>query len=47
LSLVLDEFQDIFQNPPNGLPPLRGIEDQIDFIQGSYLPNRPTYKTSP
>ena len=34
LSLVLDEFKDLFQEPPKGLPPLRGIEHQIDFIQG-------------
>jgi len=47
LSLVLDEFQDVFQEPPKGLPPQRGIEHQIDFIQGSYLPNRPAYRTSP
>ena len=25
LSLVLDKFQDVFQEPPKGLPPLRGI----------------------
>jgi len=31
LSLVLDEFKDVFQEPPKGLPPLRGIENQIDF----------------
>jgi len=47
LSLVLDEFKDVFQEPPKGLPPLRGIEHQIDFIQGSSVPNRPAYRTSP
>ena len=47
LSLVLDEFQDVFQEPPKGLQPLRGIKHQIDFIQGSSLPNRPAYRTSP
>jgi len=46
LSLVLDEFKDVFQEPPKGIPPLRGIEHQIDFIQGSSLPNRPTYRSS-
>jgi len=45
--LVLDEFKDVFQEPPNGLLPLRGIEHQIDFIQGSSLRNRPAYRTSP
>jgi len=47
MSLVLDEFKDVFQEPPKGLPPLRGIEHQIDFIQGSSLPNRLAYRTSP
>ena len=47
LSLVLDEFKDVFQEPPKGLPPIRGIEHQIDFIPGSSLPNRLTYQTSP
>jgi len=46
LSLVLDEFKDVFQEPPKGLPPLRGIEHQIDFIQGLSLPNRLAYRTS-
>ena len=47
LSLVLDEFKDVFQKPPKGLPPLRSIKAQIDFIQGSSLPNRPAYRASP
>ena len=47
LSIVLDEFKDVFQDPPKGLPPLRGIEHQIDFIQGSSLSNRPAYRTNP
>jgi len=47
LSLVLDKFKDVFQEPPKGLSPLRGIEHQIDFRQGSSLPNRPAYRTGP
>jgi len=47
LSLVLYEFQDGFQDPPKGLQPLKGIEHQIDFIQGFSLPNRPAYRTNP
>jgi len=38
-------FQDVFQEPPKGLPPLRGIEHQIDFIPRAYLPNRLAYRT--
>jgi len=37
----------VFQDPPKGFPPLRGIEHQIDLILGSSLPNRPAYRTNP
>ncbi|URE46521.1 Retrotransposon protein [Musa troglodytarum] len=37
------ENEDIFpEEVPNGLPPIRGIEHQIDFI-----PNRPAYRCNP
>ena len=32
---------------PSGLPPIRGIEHQIDFIPGASIPNRPAYRTNP
>nr|XP_027102838.1 uncharacterized protein LOC113724095 [Coffea arabica] len=35
------------EDVPSGLPPLRGIEHQIDFIPGASLPNRPAYKSNP
>ena len=47
LENLLEEFQDVFQDPPKGLSPLRGIEHQIDLVSGSSLPNRPAYRTNP
>ncbi|WZZ08421.1 hypothetical protein YC2023_094347 [Brassica napus] len=45
---LLQEYQDVFpEDSPNGLPPVRGIEHQIDFVPGSTLPNRPAYRTNP
>jgi hypothetical protein len=32
---------------PHGLPPIRGIEHQIDFIPGASIPNRPAYRSNP
>ena len=32
---------------PSGLPPIRGIEHQIDFVLGATIPNRLTYKSNP
>ncbi|XP_075086237.1 uncharacterized protein LOC142168958 [Nicotiana tabacum] len=29
------------------LPPLRGIENQIDFVLGSQIPNKPAYRSNP
>ena len=45
---LLKEFDDLFpEEIPHGLPPLRGIEHQIDLIPRVSLPNRPTYRTNP
>ena len=46
---LLQEFNDTFphEDAPTGLPPLRGIEHQIDFIPSATLPNMATYRTNP
>ena len=45
---LLQEFEDVFpEEIPDGVPPIRGIEHQIDFIPGASLPNRPAYRTNP
>jgi len=47
LENLVKEFEDVFQDPPKRLPPLRGIEHQIDFIPEASLLNRPAYRTNP
>ncbi|XP_047263888.1 tRNA-specific 2-thiouridylase MnmA isoform X2 [Capsicum annuum] len=42
------DYKDVFPKElPQGLPPLRGIEHQIDFVPGSQLPNKPAYRSNP
>uniref|UniRef100_A0A2N9FBE6 RNA-directed DNA polymerase n=1 Tax=Fagus sylvatica TaxID=28930 RepID=A0A2N9FBE6_FAGSY len=42
------EFEDVLpEEVPYGLPPIRGIEHQIDFIPGASIPNRPAYRSNP
>jgi transposase InsO family protein len=45
---LLQKYSDVFPSEvPPGLPPLRGIEHQIDLIPGASLPNRAPYRTNP
>jgi hypothetical protein len=45
---ILQEYADIFLSEvPAGLPPLHGIEHQIDLIPGASLPNLAPYRTNP
>ncbi|XP_040953670.1 uncharacterized protein, partial [Gossypium hirsutum] len=42
------EFRDVFpEEIPSGLPPIRGIEHQIDLVPGAAIPNRPAYRSNP
>jgi hypothetical protein len=45
---LLHKFEDVFPAKiPSGLPPLRGIEHQIDLILKATLPNCAAYRTNP
>ncbi|XP_060170562.1 uncharacterized protein LOC132601495 [Lycium barbarum] len=48
MSSLLQEYEAFFpEEMPDGLPPLRGIEHQIDFVPGSQIPNKPAYRSNP
>jgi hypothetical protein len=45
---ILQEYADIFLcEVPSGLPPLWGIEHQMNLITGASLQNRAPYRTNP
>jgi hypothetical protein len=45
---LLQEYEDVFPNDvPSGLPPIRGIEHQIDFVPNATIPNCPAYRSNP
>ena len=43
---LLQEYEDVFPNDVHsGLPPIRGIEHQIDFVLGATIPNQLAYRS--
>ncbi|XP_060210549.1 uncharacterized protein LOC132637485 [Lycium barbarum] len=48
MTSLFQEYEALFpEEMPDGLPPLRGIEHQIDFVPGSQIPNKPAYRSNP
>ncbi|XP_056843071.1 uncharacterized protein LOC130495662 [Raphanus sativus] len=48
VQVLMDQYKDVFpEEIPAGLPPIRGIEHQIDFVPGAPLPNRAAYRVNP
>jgi len=47
MEKLLKEVEEIFQDPPKGIPPLRGIEHQIDILPESSFPNRSANRRKP
>ncbi|XP_060183064.1 uncharacterized protein LOC132613020 [Lycium barbarum] len=48
ISSLLQECETLFpEEMPDDLPPLRGIEHQIDFVLGSQIPNKSAYWSNP
>ena len=45
---LLHEYEDVFPNDvPSGLPLIRGIEHQIDFVPDATIHNRLAYRSNP
>ena len=47
VKVLLQEFEDVFPDDiPSGLPSIRGIEHQIDFVPRASISNRPAYRSN-
>ena len=45
---LLQAYKDVFpEETPHGLPPIREIEHQIDFVPSATIPNLPAYRSNP
>ena len=48
ITSLLQKYEDVFpEETPHGLPPIRGIEHQIDFVPSAAIPNIPAYRSNP
>ena len=48
VQLIIQEYGDVFPSDlPLGLPPIKGIEHQIDLLPGASLLNKPAYRCNP
>jgi hypothetical protein len=48
VKVLLQEFEDVFPDDiPSGLPPIRGIKHQINFVPRASIPNRLAYRSNP
>ncbi|XP_031263971.1 uncharacterized protein LOC116122216 [Pistacia vera] len=48
IDSAIEEFEDVFLDEMlHGLPPIRGIKHQIDFVPSVSIPNQPAYRSNP
>ena len=47
LFLYCRNMRRVTNDVPSELPPIRGIEHQIDFVPGATIPNRLAYRSNP
>ena len=48
LHILLEEFSDLFwEQLPNGRPPKRSVEFEINMVEAAVPPNKPPYRLSP
>ena len=47
ITTLLEQYVDVFpEELPTGLPPIRGIEHQVDLMPRAALANKPAYRAN-